>query len=114
MPFPDGGELYRIKGNTFDSIYDVALQDCAVPTQSEVLVQLETRLKSSSIYAKTQYVHARVATDAGVLETIVSGNVEARNSYGAGDFIMRGSRGGQYPVRLCPNAFSIRWLAKRC
>ena len=70
-----------------------------VPSQTEVLELWGPTVQSEGgVYYKTTKVHARIALKDGELETVVDGHVETHNKYKKGDFIMCGSRGGQYPM----------------
>ena len=50
------------------------------------------------IYTKTAGVHAKVALESGTIETIVNGAVEKSTAVEKGDYIMYGTRGGEYPM----------------
>ena len=99
MPFPVGGELYRIKSSAFANTYTLHTEDGFVPSQAEVLSHWEGALRNDGqIYCKTSKMHAKLASADGTIETIVDGIVEACNAYEKGDYIMHGNRGGRYPM----------------
>ena len=114
-PFPGGGVLYSLTKSEFDSEYTTAFahdttdqSSLDVPSQAEMLAHWESKIKSSNrIYRKMATLHARLAEEGGVLETIVGGVTEARKSYEKGDFILIGSRGGSYSMRAVD--FSSRY-----
>ena len=117
MPFPGGGAVYRLEKQTFDEKYANAVSGDErrgsiiggyIPSQSETLVYWQNKIKTSgSVYRKTAKMHAKVAEEDGFLETIVDGIVETRKSYGKGDYIIIGSRGGRYSMRAVE--FSARY-----
>ena len=107
MPCPAGGALYCLGKSSFERKYasvfalDAAGQALAhhVPSQAETLAHWESKLKANgSIYRKTVPVHAKLANDDGAVETVVDGLCEARMPYFKGDYIVVGSRGGQYAM----------------
>jgi len=107
MPYPGGGALYRLGKSSFERKYaSVLALDAAgrapahhIPSQAETLVHWESKLKANgSIYRKTVHVHAKLADDDGTVETVVGGLCEARTPYLKGDYIVVGSRGGQYAM----------------
>ena len=98
MPFPTGGELYRIERKAFEKTYTLGELNL-IPSQAEALSYWEGALrKSGRIYRKMATVHAMMALFPGVLETIVDGVVEDCKKYAEGDYIMLGTRGGRYPM----------------
>ena len=73
-----------------------------IPSQEQAFSRWGARVEQEGlIYYKTAKVHARVAMNEGVCETIVNGVVEKKTPYRQGDFIMVGSRGsrGRYPMK---------------
>jgi Ca2+-binding EF-hand superfamily protein len=72
----------------------------AVLSQGEVMAHWADTLRHDGrVYCKTTNIHAKVALESGVLETVVGGIVEARKTYEVNDYIVCGSRGGRYPMR---------------
>lgn len=113
MPFPDGGEVYRVKGDEFHDLYgvDLSLQGGSgrIPSQSEVMSLWSGILqRPDNTYLKTECLHAKVADRPGNCETKVKGVVEARKQYDKGDYIVIGSRGGMYPVSAMVRNATVR------
>ena len=100
IPFPSGGEIYRIKHSAFLETY--ALRDLAdyVPSQAEALAYWEGTLREDDeVYCKTTLMHAMVARQSGRLETVVDGVLETTKAYAEGDYIMHGTQGERYVMR---------------
>ena len=106
MPFPGGGELHRLDKTTFDNKYTSAFSKSSrhqrrslegyIPTQADTLAHWEKKIKNNgTLYRKTAKMHAKLAEESGIIETIVDGECEARKPYDKGDFILIGSRGGR-------------------
>ena len=108
MPFPEGGQLFRIHKPTFFRNYSSAasrnlmtrqIQE-HIPSQAETYSHWQHKIKATGqIYRKTSKIHARRADTAGTMETFVNGVFEARGRYEKGDYLVVGSRGGKYPMR---------------
>lgn len=69
-----------------------------LPTQAKVLTEWKDRLQNGRIYSKKAKLHAKVACEDGILETVVNGICESRKSYVKGSFIIYGSRGSFYSM----------------
>lgn len=96
MPFPAGGELYRICRSAFLHTYAPVEN---VPSHLEVLANWEARLRrEGTVYSKTPKIHAKRALESGVLDTIVDGFMETRRSYEKGDFLVCGVEGERYTI----------------
>ena len=104
MPFPGGGAVYRLDKQTFEQGYANAVSgDDArrgsiiggyIPSQAETLAHWESKLKASgAVYRKTAIVHARLAKEDGIIETVVT-----HQPYAKGDYIVIGSRGTRYSM----------------
>jgi hypothetical protein len=94
----------------FGALFDetTAAHTLPLPTQAETLKAWGGRLKiEGNIYSKHKKVHAMLAQENGVLDTVVNGMVQARKTYSEGDYIMCGSRGGRYPMSAVD--FSARY-----
>ena len=99
MPFPTGGELYRIKKASFATTYAPYSFVDYVPTQAEALSHFEGALRhAGDVYCKTQPMYAVQADEDGVLDTILKGKVETRKAYRKVDFIMRGTSNERYSM----------------
>ena len=110
MPFPQGGEIYRIKRSAFDNTYTPHTLDGYVPSQADALAHWEGALRQGNlVFCKTTKVNAKLATDEGVLETVVNGVVETRKAYKKGDFILQGTEGERYT--MAADSFSVRYEA---
>ena len=113
MPFPAGDEIYRVRGHAFNDKYFPDLIDegstSTVPSQREVVAAWSKELmRPQNIHIKTQSVHAKIAHEAGFLETVVKGVLEGRKTYDSGDYIVCGSRGGKYP--MSGEQFALRYV----
>ena len=93
IPFPSGREVYPIKQAVLATAY---AHDAYVPTQLATLSEWETVLKLESVYCKTAKMHAKLAAEDGMLETVVGGVVETSKAYEKGDFILSGTEGERY------------------
>ena len=70
-----------------------------VVPQSEMLRRWDAALRrEAQVYVKTTVTHAKLAPDDGIIEKVVDGQVEARHVYAKGDYLVIGSRGGEYPM----------------
>ena len=114
MPYPDGGEVYAIRGSSFANTYsrDGALvsEDDDVPSQKLVLDAWGAVLRAGGVYRKTASVHAMEAYDDGEIETIVNGAIETRKAYQVGDVIICGPTGERYTMQ--PDDFAKRYDIK--
>ena len=112
MPFPAGGELYRIKQNDFESSYAQHIIDGYVPTQAEAIAEWSVALqKEGRVYCKTTKVHAKLVTKDGEVETVVNGVTESPESYSKGDFMVQGKTGERYSMTA--RDFEIRYERSR-
>jgi hypothetical protein len=99
VPFPTGGEIYRVLKRPFGNTYEAHEQAKYVPLQAEALSHWEELMREEgSVYSKTKKLHALIAKEGGVLETIVDGVVETRKSYEKGDFIIHGTKNERYTM----------------
>lgn len=108
MPFPFGGELFRMAAREFEDAFKSAATDRMfgsrsagrVLTQAEVLAQWDSVLRlEGCVYRKHLCVHAKIAHEDGSIDTIVDGILEGRQKYKIGDYIMRGARGGLFRMK---------------
>uniref|UniRef100_A0A6T1GLY1 Uncharacterized protein n=1 Tax=Alexandrium monilatum TaxID=311494 RepID=A0A6T1GLY1_9DINO len=67
-----------------------------VPSQAEALEAWRDRLMAGQLYQKVTPMHARLAVEDGVLETVINGKVETTKTYKAGDYILLGTEGEKY------------------
>ena len=73
MPFPSGGELYRVEKTAFAYTYGV---DAGVPSEATARVHWEAVLrKQRNVFVKTASAHAKEALGAGKIGTVVNGKV---------------------------------------
>ena len=114
MPYPDGGEIYRINSGAFGNTYALDrtfMQDedtQNVPSQEEVLASWDSVIRADGlVYKKSTSMLAMEALDNGVLETIVGGSIETRSEYEAGDMIMCGPEGERYTMKA--SEFAVRY-----
>ena len=117
IPYPEGGELSCLEKHVFENKYERVISHEttthsadgeSVPSQTETLVKWENIIKANGKrYRKVAKVHAKVAQDSGTVSTIVDGVEEARKLYNKGDYIVVGSRGGQYPMKA--SEFTARY-----
>ena len=70
----------------------------APPSQSDVLATWGATLKASTVYRKVTPTLAKVATESGVQETVVKGEVETSRRYEKGEYIIQGPLGERYTV----------------
>ena len=105
MPHPEGGEVYRITKALFVKTY---MPENFVPSQEETLQKWGVKLRNNGhVFCKTAKAMAKLATEDGVLETVVRGTVETSKSYEKGDFIIQGTEGERYT--MAPLDFLTRY-----
>lgn len=96
MPFPSGGEVYRIERAAFVKSYAPGGK---VPTQAEVIADWEDEVgQDGNIFFKATKIHAKVAEENGSLETVVDGKLETHQRYSKGDFIICGSENERFSM----------------
>ena len=105
MPYPSQDKLVVIQHRDFNEEYTAVHnehKDAAsghVPSQEEVLGQWESVLRQEGlVYSKSVPVHAKLMREDGVISTIVDNAIENTSTYSKGDYIVSGSRGGQYAM----------------
>ena len=104
MPYPDGGEIYRISNSVLATTYALDrthMGDDAeeVPSQIAVLKVWSSVLRrDGAIFKKATKVHAMRASDHGTLDTIVDGAIESRSEYEIGDVIIANPEGERYTM----------------
>ena len=104
MPFPLGGELFRLSTLEFaaykrDLVALTSRGNMQVPSQEETLSQWKHKLrKDAGIFRKTVKVHAKIAGERGVIKTFVDNVEESRKPYNADDFIVCGDSGERYSM----------------
>ena len=108
IPFPNGGELYRVKQSAFDKTYSLRNAQVDVPTQAECLAYWEGALREQdNIFCKVGQVNAKVASEPGIIETVEAGERQTSKCYERGDFIVSGVSGEQYAI-AAPD-FTVRY-----
>lgn len=108
---PSSKSLTVIPEHAFASEFTVATDQVnhqLIPSQAIVLEHWESVMRrEASIYRKTVGVHAKCMDEDGYIKTVVNGKVEASTPYSNGDFIVRGSRGGNFV--MCAADFASRY-----
>ena len=114
MPYPSLDALMLIQERDFDQKYTSIPNehgDAAsgrVPSQEDVLERWETVLRQEGLVcSKSIPVHAKLMREDGVISTIVDDVIEDTSTYNKGDYIISGSRGGQYAME--PSRFESRY-----
>ena len=110
MASPAGDSLNMVAKDVFETKFGVVATDAGapVPSQAIVLEQWEDQLRhEASVYRKTAGYHAKCMKGDGRINTVVNGIVESRSFYSKGDFVVRGSRGGNFV--MCAKNFAARY-----
>ena len=81
----------------------IGTREGAVLSQSRMVEIFAEKIKAEgAIYYKCPMVHARVATVAGKLTTVVGGDIETTNTVEIGDVIVANPAGEQVRMRTLP------------
>ena len=118
MPHPSKDKLMVVQERDFDKEYtavhdkDGDAASSHIPSQEDVLDRWETVLRREGlVYCKIVRVHAKLMREAGSISTIVDDAIENTSTYNKGDYIVSGSRGGQYAMK--PSMFESRYDSTR-
>jgi hypothetical protein len=88
VPFPTGGELYRIKKKPFTQTYAPHFRSDHVPSHAETLTHWQGKLRDHrNVFRKSTKINAKLALEDGVLDASVHGS-EPRKQYRKGEFIV--------------------------
>ena len=111
MPCPQGGQVSILDAVEFEAEYN-EYEPLDAVSQAQLLRTWSAILRrDGAVYSKHVKVNAKRATEEGVIETVVGGNVEARRPYSKNDYIVCGSRGGRYAMEA--QLFNSRYISDR-
>ena len=111
-PFPEANIITVVSKEVFDGKFSPSLEATTdsggIISQADALRQWDSILRSDNkIYSKSTKIHAKVAFQDGVIETIVNNTIERRQTFRKGDYIVYGSRARKYSMHQ--HAFSSRY-----